>query len=119
MTPDIKRICRIAFPSYKGRKIKVIEVSEVTLSDRFWDGGTRSEWTAVNLETGERAPPRIAGFKDPPNFGGPARDPVVPLPQGFAIVENAIFCGKAMGLTVYLPLPVALPAVEMIPTLSD
>jgi hypothetical protein len=106
------RIARIAFPDWKGRKIKVEEVSHVRLSDRYWDGGTRSEYRAVELDTLHCASPQVTGFNAPAEYGGLREDPTIEIPEGVAIVEHSIFCGKDIGCRVYLRAAPALPVSD-------
>ena len=106
------RIAKLAFPEWKGRKIKVETVHEICLMNRYWDGGSRSQYRAVNLDTHEVGGPQIAGFRDPPQFGGLSQDPTIPVPVGFAIVEHCIFCGKDVGCTVSVGSPPALPVPD-------
>jgi hypothetical protein len=118
--PEIRRIARAAFPSYNGRKCS-LEVSErCTISNRYWDGGTRSEWIAVDLASGA-----ARGFEDlallnPSEIGGARTDPIVTLPESAVLVEWITFCGKDLGLRIHAAPgvinPAALPArVELSP----
>lgn len=97
--PEITRIVRIADSSYKKHKVTLSEASKVTLSGTYWDGGSRYTYTAINLETGRNiGAPQF----DPPQFGGPASDPVVQLPEGIVIVRTGTFCGKTATATVFV-----------------
>ena len=89
--PELSRVVRAACPRYAKRKA-FFHVSEtVTLGGTYWDGGSRSTYTAVRLADGfSLGAPQYA----PPQFGGPRQSPVVAIPQGVAIVETGIFCGK-------------------------
>lgn len=89
--PNIKRLVLSANPSYRKAKAFIKVSATVTLSNTFWDGGSRSTYHAVRL---------IDGFSlgaqqyAPAAFGGPRQSPVVEIPDGVAIVETGIFCGK-------------------------
>lgn len=106
---------------YSGRKFKAVVTSEpVTLSDTYWDGGTRSTYALINLSTGARLPASGKALS-PPQFGGAVEPIRVNIPSGFALVKHSIFCGKDTGLTIYvrpenaahlLPGPVELTACE-------
>ena len=77
--------------------IKVRET--VKISGTYWDGGSRSEYTAVQISSGQS----ITGMRfDPPQFGGPSSDPVVPIPDGVAVVEHGTCCGKAATAYIYM-----------------
>lgn len=107
--PRAKEVGLIAFPEYRGRKFRLEYRDSVTLHGRYWSGGSKSDWMAVNLETRQAFAPEIGGFENPPQFGGLRSDPKIDIPPGVAIVEHVIFCGKDLGLRVYVrgntPLP--------------
>ena len=89
--PEVKRAILAADPSYR-KKTAFLHVYETCeLTGTFWDGGSRSTYTAVDLVTGRsKGAPQYA----PPQFGGPRVAPVVAVPDGVCIVETGIFCGK-------------------------
>jgi hypothetical protein len=73
------------------RTAYIYPTTEVTYSGTFWDGGSRTVYTAVELATGRA----VTGVRfDPPQFGGPRVDPVVQIPRGVVIVEHGTFMGK-------------------------
>ena len=98
---DVPRNLMNAFPGYNGRMFKIRPSESVRLTGLYWDGGSRDEYKAVNLNTGE-----TSGVEHdhtlPPQFGGPSRTPKVEIPEGVVIVKHSIFCGKDMGLTFYV-----------------
>jgi len=97
--PEILRVIRAAAPDYRKQQAYLIVCERVTLSDTYWDGGSRSEYAAVNLTTGRHAgAPQYA----PPQFGGPRTAPEVDLPAGVAIVRTGTFCGKPATAAVYV-----------------
>lgn len=98
MTPkEIKNLVKLAFPDYRGRKIRVSADTAPTRLDSYWDGGSRDYWVFVRLHDMEilSAPsnnpvyeamrPRIMSF----------------LPRGFALIRRSIFCGQEVGVTVW------------------
>jgi len=106
--------------NYTGRKFQATATKSVTLSNAYWDGGTRSTYRLIRLSDGQIA---SIGNTNPPQFGGPVKRETVPVTQGFAVVEHSIFCGKDMGLTFHvnpadiaklLPEPVELSDAERI-----
>lgn len=92
--------------NYNGRKFKVQASGKVTIHDTIWGGGTRSTWHMLRLADGALAPldqsKRDPKPGDPfgwiPNVDGQSFD----IPEGYAVVEHSIFCGKDMGLTFYV-----------------
>jgi hypothetical protein len=119
-----KLIGLAGFPGYSGRKFKV----EVHKNDSKFEinlgtsGGTYSCFAFVKLDT-------MVGINVhdmtelTPFFGNGFNRQSVPfaMPEGFAIVEHASFCGSDMGLTIHileanatklLPAPVELTELE-------
>lgn len=96
--PSLKALINVALP-YRKTKAFVTLADTVTLSGTYWDGGSRSTYTAVNIAT-----LRVATAKqyNPPQFGGPTMAPKVELPPGVAIVEHGTFCGKPSTARVYV-----------------
>lgn len=96
-TPAVKRLLAATFPEYRGRKIRLAFSTSVRL-ENYWDGGTRSYWKAVDLASGETAPP-AAATNNPLNRLAHVD---VPIPAGVALVEHVIFCGKDCGIVVHV-----------------
>ena len=66
--PEILRVIRAADPTYRKTKAFIYTRESVTLHGTYWDGGSRSTYTAVELATGRnKGAPQYA----PPQFGGP------------------------------------------------
>ena len=116
----IDRAIRAAFPGYKGRKVQLIARSEIELDGLYWDGGSRSQYTLIDLDTFRTGSPPAAAC-NPPQFGGPASAPKVTIPVNGAILEHSTFRGKDMGIRFYahperlaplLPASVELTVVE-------
>jgi len=69
-----------------------VTVSETcVINGTYWDGGSRTEWTAVRLSDGMS---QGAPHFNPPQFGGPLTAPIVAVPPGIVIVQHGTFCGK-------------------------
>ena len=102
-------IARIAFPNWKGRKCSVTNGATVRVEGTFWDGGSRTEFVAVNLATGE-----VCGLPEstrtPREMGGTAPDNLTVVPSGYALVSHSIYCGKDVGCNVTFGAPMALAA---------
>jgi hypothetical protein len=96
---DIKSIVKAAYPSYRGRKIRISEhTSNGMNTNSYWDGGSRDTFTVVDLATLQARPiPGINPISPPANW----RDPTT-IEAGTAIVEHSIFCGKDAGCTVHI-----------------
>lgn len=106
--PTALAIARAAFPNWKGRKVKVSDRATVHVADTCWGGGSRSEFVAVRLATMERCE-LPASSKTPRAMGGTAPDATITVPEGYALVEHAFFCGTDTGCTVTFGAPPALP----------
>jgi hypothetical protein len=108
----IKRVCRAAFPGYDGRKFQVAYGVKSMSVRSYWDGGSRSSFVAVNLSTLQtKAAPNSHPIFD--HVEGVDR---VEIPEGFAIVEHIIFCGKDLGLRIHVPIdPPVLPEGKDVP----
>lgn len=97
--PEVLRVIRAADSSYRKHNAFLRVQSKVSLSNTYWDGGSRSTYTAVDLVTLRAS---AADQFSPPQFGGPRTAPAVEIPEGIAIVETGVFCGKAATACVYL-----------------
>ena len=104
-----------AFPGYTGRKFKisVLTGNEMNLTGGYWDGGSKSTYVAVNLSTLQTFQPK--GITAPPEFGG-VSDIRTVVPTGTVVVEHDIFCGKQMGLTIWVPADTTAP---LLPETTD
>ncbi len=89
--PEALRLIRAADPSYRKHQFTLTASETVCLSNTYWDGGSRSTYTAIDLITGRN---KGAPQFDPPEFGGPKTAPIVSIPEGIAIVETGVFMGK-------------------------
>jgi hypothetical protein len=97
--PEIARLIRAVAPSYRKKSVRVSVRESVTLHGTYWDGGSRSVYSAVEIATGRHvSAPNYA----PAAFGGPQSAPVVAIPEGVAIVETGVFMGKPSTACVYL-----------------
>lgn len=97
--PEILRAIRAADPTYRKTKAFLFVRESVTLGGTYWDGGSRSTYTAVDLASGRsKGAPQYA----PPQFGGPRQAPEVTLSPDVAIVKTGVFQGKTATATVYV-----------------
>jgi len=105
---------------YTGNKFKVVVAESVTIpaDAGLWSGGSRDHYQVVELFSSER---RNAPNQHLDPWTSARQDRKVELKDGYAVVEHSIFCGKDLGLTIYinannaaglLPAPVELSADE-------
>ena len=95
--PEIARLIKIAASGYKKRKAFIQSREKITLSNTYWDGGSRSSYTVVTLSTGQITPcPQYS----PPEFGG--FTPSIAIDNDTVIIETGIFCGKTATASVYV-----------------
>ncbi len=94
----IKALTRRAFPQYRGRKFILVMQKSYQMSN-YWDGGTRSYPKGIDLSTDTIVSPRF----DTTNPSKAAANAEFDIPPGFAILEMCIFCGKNVGIRLYLP----------------
>lgn len=99
VTEDIKLIARTAFPDYKGKMFQ-LKVATGPLNMRsYWDGGSRDYWMLLNTATGvAQEMPAQHPFFDKQILGSDK----VELVENVVAVQHCIFCGKDLGLTVYI-----------------
>lgn len=97
--PEVARLVKIADSSYKKHQATLRSCEKLALSGTYWDDGSRSTYTAINLENGSSLG---APQYDPPQFGGFKTDPIVEIPDGVVIVETGILCGKTATANVYV-----------------
>lgn len=96
---DIPQMLLKVFPNYTGKKFQVEQKTKVSLSGAYWDGGSRNEYRAVNMDTGEILP--ADGKLQNPFTPGYAV-PTVEIPPRVCVVEHTIFCGKDLGITFHV-----------------
>ncbi len=95
---EIRWLTDCAFPRYNKRKVNIEVTDKVSFYNTFWDGGSKNEYIAVKLESGETA--TLDRGSSP--WNAVAEGKTVQLEPGVAIVEKPCFCGKDMPLRVYL-----------------
>jgi hypothetical protein len=111
--PTVKRAALAAFPSYNGRSFAVDSFPAHGMAlNSAWFEGSRDSFTLINLST-------LARMEIPQNgtpFDGGALK-LSTLPEGAAVVKHTVFCGKDLGLTVFVNpadlAPMLPPAVDL------
>ena len=96
---DVPAACLRAFPEYRGRKyaVEIESTGTMRLWNAYWSGGTKSDYVAVNLRTGE-IDAADAVISNP--FAVPHALEIT-IPEGMVIVEHVRFCGKDCGLRIH------------------
>ena len=96
VAPELKALAKKAFPGYKGRTFRVETRGSIFFTP-YPDGGTWSDYVALNRLTGEYAPYRATNvFRD--QFANEYHE----IPASMIIIEHSRFCGKDCGLTIHL-----------------
>ena len=100
MTPALKTILALTYPNYRGRKYRLEHAREITLHDRDWSGGTHSDYIILRdvgngIEVAETPPFR-------PSAGPAAYAPTLALQPGYVVVQHEQFCGRDIGITLYV-----------------
>lgn len=97
---DVKVLVKATFPTYNGRKFKVVPTTEVTLHDLNWSGGTRSQYRACTFDG------TLLGTADKYNAMWPADNIAegarLPILPGAVLVRHCFFCGSDLGITIYV-----------------
>lgn len=94
---DIRWLTDLAFLTRK-RMVRIHPCESVSFFNTFWDGGSKNSYKAVKLETGETASPILGSSP----WNAIAEGQTVKLEPGIVIVEESVFCGKFMSLTVHI-----------------
>lgn len=110
--PEVQRVVRAAFPSYRKHNAFLSEFGSGVTINSYWDGGSKSVYVVVELATGRH---RALPTSSHPYFdlnGATGETPDVTfergiatlkrLPEGFALVEGGVFCGKLATAHVYV-----------------
>ena len=97
---DVEPLVRATFPEYRGRKIRVQPRERVTFSSLNWEGGSRSQYRACTL-TGQWTG-SAAKYNAQAPWANQAEGKSVDIPPGACIVEHVMFCGKDLGLRIYV-----------------
>jgi hypothetical protein len=93
--PMVKRVLAVAFPEYRGRKVKARLWTRPQRLQNYWDGGTRSFYVAIRIEDGAVCP-----FETSNPFERSTHEDV-DLPAGVLLVEHSYFCGRDSGITIW------------------
>lgn len=83
--------------TYNGRMFELEQCESVTLNNACWSGGTKSDYMAINLDTGEVSKAKST-ISNPFKYPMPVK---IVIPPRTVIVSHRYFCGKDMGLKIY------------------
>jgi len=97
---DVKVLVEATFPEYRGRKFRLMASNSVVLTDLNWSGGSRSVYRACTI-TGQSTGDSSKYNAQAP-WNNQAEGKVLSIPPGFVVVEHSDFCGKDMGLRIYV-----------------
>jgi hypothetical protein len=84
-----------AFPGYRKRRANLVRVESVTLSGRYWDGGSISRYCVVTGGVTFKHIPQRSDFP----FTAP--DIEVELNGDTVVIQWGIFCGKPSQAYLY------------------
>lgn len=96
----VRKLVQATFPEYSGRKFK-LHVSDAPIScASYWDGGSRSYFRFVKLDTLETSVECPAQSAFDRKIAG---IDCILLPPGIACIEHSIFMGKDNGIIIHIP----------------
>lgn len=106
----IKKVCKSAYPSYNGRKFKVVFETKTMRCNSDWFEGSRTLYKMVRLSDCAVLDVGHSTWNKKPENYDP--DNTI-IPEGFVIVAHSIYRGNDMGITIYSPdVPKVLPQGE-------
>ena len=103
----VKKLAKVVYPDYNGRKFSA-EVKNHYYPSDYWDGGSRDYMVAIDLKTGRVVEPS-SDAKNPYNA---LAHKDFDIPAGVGILEHSFFCGKDLGIRLYVSGPLAIEAVN-------
>jgi len=109
---DVAPILRRTFPNYKGRKFTLVLTDHVSLQDTNWSGGSKNDYVFVRID-GATAPIDTTAI---PPWANPYEGQVVYLTSDIVCVEHCRFCGKDLGICIYVTPEAAnraLPSIRL------
>lgn len=98
LNPSDVPLTLIHASGYSGRKWQIRVSESVDVNNTQWSGGTRNSYVIVKLEDGQSM-----HVRDPRPWPESMSDVGrVAIPVGCAVLEHAIFCGKDLGVRIFL-----------------
>lgn len=95
----VREIVSVAFPEYKGRRVRIeYGVKKINMRS-YWDGGSKFYFSVVNVQN--RKALRVPTSH--PIFDKVKGVDAFEIPEGYVVVEHSIFCGKDQGIYIHSP----------------
>jgi len=96
-------LIQLCFPEHKGRRPVQLHVRKKYRVSDYWDGGSRDYCCFVDLSSRRLLSDEEAGVEQQ-EINNPFNLPIgnLVLRSGVCVVENRIFCGKDMGIHIYI-----------------
>ena len=95
----VQEVCKTAFPSYNGRKLKINHGCEKISMRSYWSDGSRNYFVVLRLQDNKFLNVPVGH----PFFNNLTGVDDWMIQEGFVVVEHTIFCGKDLGLTIHTP----------------
>lgn len=96
--PLIRRILKVTYPDYRGRKIRIVPQRYPLNCKSYWEGGSQDHFAFVRLDTFRTSPMPAQSAFDKDIRGAES----VTLPVGVICVEHSVFCGKDVGIRIHV-----------------
>ena len=97
--PEVVRIAQAAFPDYRGKKYRVkLFTGPMSLTSN-WEGGSRDFYALIHLPSNRTQPVPENGT---PFSNRATTEQVETLPTNCAVVRHTLFCGKDLGVTIFV-----------------
>lgn len=95
--PQLRAMLKVL--GYRRHTARIVYASRCELNGRYWDGGSRSTYTVVDI-----VPMKFTRIPHcaPPQFGGPSEDIFHDILPGQCVVSHGTFCGKQSHAAVYI-----------------
>jgi len=92
---QVKDILCATFPNYKGRSYSITFQDKITFYNTNWGGGSRNQYRLI------RSDGKTAGLPISAPWANPVEGKTVDIPENVMVVQNSVFCGKSVGVTIY------------------
>ena len=101
--PKVAWLVKLCYPGYRGRRTVKVERRPSYFVHDYWDGGSRSYASFVNLSRRYKVSIGEVKYEHQTN-GNHFNLPIgkVELEPGVAVIENVIFQGKDLGIRIYV-----------------
>lgn len=96
-TREVKQLAQRI--GYRKKQYALRVAEKVTLQGLNWSGGSRTQYTAVDLDSLESRTPNLSV---PPPWANPAEGATVEIPPGVVVLEHGHFCGKPSTMVVHV-----------------